>query len=249
MNLLFNIGGLFQNSALVDTRTHRNLYKFSFGYHMVKKKNNKPRSNSSARWLQRQSNDVYVKRARAEGLRSRAAFKIEQLDQRDKIFRPGQIVLDLGAAPGGWCEYIVKKTGSTGNIVAIDILEMRPIAGVSIIQGDMSDQAIWKQILDLISDGRVDVVVSDMSPSLSGIKDRDEAQHQELIDIATRIAIKTLRKNGIFAVKLFESAQRKAYMDSMKPFFRSIGIRKPDASRAESKEIYMVAKGFIDDNG
>ena len=211
---------------------------------MGRKQNKNPRSNSSSRWLQRQSKDIYVKRAKAEGLRSRAAFKIEQLDKRDKIFKQGQYIIDLGAAPGGWCEYIVKRIGKTGAVIAVDILPMQPIDGVVVIHGDIHSDQIWDKVLAYLPEATVDVVVSDMAPSLSGIKDRDEAMQEELIEMATHVANRVLKVGGSFVVKLFESGYRKIYMDRLRPIFVSLDIRKPDASRAESKEIYLVAKGF-----
>lgn len=206
-------------------------------------KKGKGKSASSRRWVARQERDPYVDRARRLNLRSRAVFKLEQIDARDKLFRAGQRVVDLGAAPGGFSQYLARKVGPGGLVVAVDRLDMAPIEGVAFVQGDFLDPDVAAR-LDEILAGPVDAVVSDMAPNLSGIRDRDEARCRELVEAALAFARPRLRQGGVMVVKIFEGGERAAIVDAFRERFARVTLRKPEASRARSPECYIVAKGY-----
>lgn len=206
-------------------------------------KKGKGKSASSRRWVARQERDPYVDRARRLNLRSRAVFKLEQIDVRDKLFRAGQRVVDLGSAPGGFSQYLARKVGPGGLVVAVDRLDMAPIEGVAFVQGDFLDPDVAAR-LDEILAGPVDAVVSDMAPNLSGIRDRDEARCRELVEAALAFARPRLRQGGVMVVKIFEGGERAAIVDAFRERFARVILRKPEASRARSPECYIVAKGY-----
>lgn len=202
------------------------------------------RSASSKRWLQEHVNDKYVKEANKRGLRSRAYFKIEELQKKDKLMKSGDTVVDLGAAPGGWSQYAAELLGDNGTLIACDILPMDPIAGVDFLQGDFREQAVLDALLDKIADNKVDLVMSDMAPNLSGNDTVDQAGSMYLVELALDMCHQVLGPNGQFVVKVFQGAGFDEYMKDVKAAFKSVKIRKPESSRARSREVYVVASGY-----
>jgi 23S rRNA (uridine2552-2'-O)-methyltransferase len=206
------------------------------------KSNNRPKSNSSRRWLKEHFSDPYVKKAQQEGLRSRAAYKLQQLQERDKLFKPGMTVIDLGAAPGSWSEWIVKWVGPQGKVIALDRLPMQPIAGVEFIQGDFNEPAQLETLLDRIANKKVDWVLSDMAPNMSGIESVDQSRCMALLETALAFARQVLGGQGGFLIKAFQGEGFDAFLIKMRTYFKKVMIRKPDASRGRSREVYILAK-------
>ncbi|MCO7225086.1 23S rRNA (uridine(2552)-2'-O)-methyltransferase RlmE [Pleionea sp. CnH1-48] len=202
------------------------------------------RSKSSKRWLKEHFDDTFVKKAQFEGRRSRALFKLEELDQKDKLFRKGMTVVDLGAAPGGWSELAIEKVGDTGHVFALDILPMDPLAGVEFIQGDFREEAVLKQLLDNIGERKADLVLSDMAPNISGMSAVDQPRAMYLAELALDLAQNVLAKGGSFLVKVFHGEGFDDYMRQTRQVFNVVKTRKPEASRARSREVYIMAKGF-----
>ncbi|TNF90412.1 MAG: 23S rRNA (uridine(2552)-2'-O)-methyltransferase RlmE [Gammaproteobacteria bacterium] len=202
------------------------------------------RSKSSKRWLQEHHEDVWVQKARDQGYRSRAVFKLEEIQRKDRIFKPGQFVLDLGAAPGGWSEYASQAVGDRGRVIALDLLPMEPIAGVEFVQGDFTEQQTLDELLELIGDRRFDLVLSDMAPNLSGMQSVDQPKSMYLAELAAEIARDFLVSNGVFVVKLFQGEGFEELVASLRTSFKSVKFRKPDASRSRSSEIYAVCGGL-----
>jgi 23S rRNA (uridine2552-2'-O)-methyltransferase len=202
------------------------------------------RSKSSKRWLSEHFDDEYVRRARQEGYRSRAVYKLIEIQQKDHILKPGMTVIDLGAAPGGWSEYAVKKLGSKGRMIALDILPMEPIAGVEFIQGDFREDAVLEQLLDIIAGAGADLVISDMAPNISGMEVVDIPRSYYLAELALDLARQVLKPGGGLLTKLFQGEGFDAYLKELKHSFDRVVIRKPKASRARSREIYALATGF-----
>lgn len=203
-----------------------------------------PRTKSSQSWLQRHFKDPYVKQAQREGARSRAVYKLAEIDQRDKLLKPGMTVVDLGAAPGGWSEYAVKRIAPGGRLIALDILPMEPIAGVEFLQGDFTEQPVLDSLLERVAEARVDLVMSDMAPNISGIVAADQARSIYFAELALELAAKTLRPGGTLLVKVFQGAGFKELHQALLRSFTSVMSRKPKASRTESREMYLLAKGF-----
>jgi len=199
----------------------------------------------SRAWNLKQAKDPYVSAARAQGFRSRAVFKLEQLDKRDRLFRKGMNVIDLGAAPGSWSQYAVSKVGSTGRVIALDRLEMASIAGVSFIHGDFLESAAIEAIRSICGETQFDLVISDMAPNLSGIKDVDQAAMSELVATAAVFAQELLHEKGVFVAKFFEGVEAKHLISDLTKRFKSCRVRKPQASRAESAEVYVIARNPI----
>lgn len=195
---------------------------------------------SSSRWLSRQAADPYVKRARAEGYRARAAFKLIELDRREKFLRPGQRVVDLGAAPGSWSQVARERSGKSGRVVALDILEMEPLPGVEFIQGDFREQQVLERLEALVGE-RVDLVLSDMAPNISGIAASDQARSMDLAELALEFADQWLAPDGRVVVKLFQGEGFDAFVRTAREKFARVKLRKPEASRSESREIYLLA--------
>lgn len=202
------------------------------------------RSKSSRRWLDEHINDPYVKQAQVDGYRSRASYKLIELNQKDKLIRPGMQVLDLGAAPGGWSQVAGPWVGSKGRIIATDILPMDPLDHTDFVQGDFTDEAVFQQILQKINGANVDVVLSDMSPNISGITSADQASTIYLVELALDMARRVLKPGGSFATKVFHGEGYDAYIKEVRTAFDKVAVRKPDASRSRSREVYVVAKGF-----
>jgi 23S rRNA (uridine2552-2'-O)-methyltransferase len=199
-------------------------------------------SKSSKAWLHRHVTDQYVKRATAEGYRSRAAYKLKQVAEKDRLFKPGMTVVDLGAAPGGWSQVAAQAVGADGRVVALDLLEMQPVAGVTFIRGDFHEEAALAQ-LEQALDGPVDLVLSDMSPNLSGIAAADQARWHALAELALDFALKHLKPTGIFLVKAFHGAGYDEFVATLRRSFVEVHTRKPEASRSRSSEVYLLAKG------
>lgn len=202
------------------------------------------RGGSSSRWLERQSGDPYVKRRQQQGYRSRAAYKLAEINQREGLIRPRSRVLDLGAAPGGWTQVAAAIAGSQGTVVALDVLKMDPVAGATLITGDCREASVREQVDVALGGQPLDLVMSDMAPNISGIAVQDEAAMEELALIAFDVADAHLREGGSMLIKLFQFAGTDALMAEIKQRFRQVARRKPDASRARSREFYVVAKRF-----
>jgi 23S rRNA (uridine2552-2'-O)-methyltransferase len=202
------------------------------------------RSKSSKRWLQEHHHDAYVLKAREQGYRSRAVFKLEQIQHKDRILKPGQFVLDLGAAPGGWSEYASQIVGHTGRIIAIDLLPMEPIAGVEFVQGDFTEQDTLDRLLALIDERRFDLVISDMAPNLSGMDSVDQPKSIHLVELAFDLVREFLTPDGVFVSKLFQGAGFEDLVSQFRSSFKSVKLRKPDSSRSRSNEIYAVCSGL-----
>ena len=202
------------------------------------------RSKSSSRWLQEHVSDPFVKQAQKEGYRARSAYKLLELSEKDRLFRPGMRVLDLGATPGGWSQVASRLVGDRGRVVATDILPMDAIRGVDFIQGDFREQAVMEQVLERLGGEPVDVVLSDMSPNLSGISAADQAASIYLLELALDMVRRVLKPGGTFVAKLFQGAGSDDYLKEVRKAFDKVVIRKPSASRSRSREVYFVAKGF-----
>lgn len=202
-----------------------------------------PRSKSSARWLREHFDDVYVKRAQAQGLRSRAAFKLEELIERDRLLKPGIAVVDLGAAPGGWSQVVRDRLGDRGRVIALDVLPMQGIAGVEFLQGDFREEAVLKQLESLLGGQKVDLVLSDMAPNMTGVAVADQARAMELAELALEFACAWLKPGGAFLVKLFQGTGFDEYLRRLRAEFERVTMRKPKASRARSREVYALATG------
>lgn len=199
---------------------------------------------SSARWMQEHFDDEYVKKAQRLGLRSRAVFKIEEINNKDKLIKPGMKVVDLGAAPGGWSEYAVKAVGEAGQVVACDILSMDPIVGVDFLQGDFREEAVLDALLTRIGGKNIDVVMSDMAANMTGNETADSARSMYLVELALDMCHQVLKTNGSFVVKVFQGDGFDHFVKEARKVFKTVKTRKPDSSRARSREVYLVATGF-----
>jgi len=203
-----------------------------------------PRSKSSARWLKEHFDDPFVRRAQAEGLRSRAAFKLDELLQRDRLLKPGMSVVDLGAAPGGWSQLLRERLGDNGRIIALDILPMQGIGGVEFIEGDFREDAVLEALQARLNGARLDLVLSDMAPNISGIEVSDQARMMHLVELAAEFASKCLKPGGSLLVKLFQGRGFDEYVRDLRAGFARVTLRKPKASRARSREVYALATGW-----
>lgn len=202
------------------------------------------RTKSSHQWMQEHFQDEYVKKAQALGYRSRAVFKLIEIQDKDKIIRPGMNIVDLGAAPGGWSEYARKLLGKNDKIVALDLLEIEPIEGVDFIQGDFREDEILQKLYKVLAGQPVHLLLSDMAPNISGNKEMDQPRSIYLGELALDAADSILVKGGTFLIKMFQGAGFDEYLNQVKQHFTSVVIRKPKASRARSNEVYILAKGF-----
>lgn len=201
------------------------------------------RSKSSQRWLKEHFSDPFVKKAKAEGLRSRAAYKLEELVERDRLLRPGMVVVDLGAAPGGWSQWVRQALGDRGRVVALDILDMPPLAGVEFLQGDFREDAVLLQLEALLEGTPVDLVLSDMAPNKSGVDAVDMPRAMYLSELAMDFADRHLRVGGDFLIKLFQGVGFDDYVKELRRRYEKVVIRKPEASRKRSPEVYALAQG------
>lgn len=204
----------------------------------------KKRSPSSSRWLKEHFDDQYVKKAQKLGLRSRAVFKIDEIQGKDRLLKNGMTVVDLGAAPGGWSQFAVEQVGESGRVIACDILPMDPIVGVDFLQGDFREDAVLSALLGRVGPDKVDVVMSDMAPNMSGTQQVDQARAMYLVELALDMCNQVLRSDGSFVVKVFQGEGFDTYLNEIRKLFSAVKIRKPDSSRARSREVYIVATGF-----
>lgn len=202
------------------------------------------RNKTSKAWMQEHVNDPYVRRAQAEGMRSRAAYKLQQLAERDKLLKPGMTVVDLGSAPGGWSQVAGRIAGVTGRVVAVDLLDMTPVAGATFIHGDFGEDAVLAEVKKAIGGGGVDLVLSDMAPNISGVASVDQARSVGLAELALDFAVNHLKPQGNFLVKVFQGSGFDALVADIRSRFVQVMIRKPEASRSRSSEVYIVAKGL-----
>ena len=201
------------------------------------------RSKSSQLWLKEHFSDPFVKKAQAEGLRSRAAYKLEELLERDRLIRPGMTIVDLGAAPGSWSQMVRKVMGDKGRVLALDILDMPPIAGVDFIHGDFREEQVLSELERLVGDEPVDLVLSDMAPNMSGVDTVDQARAMYLSELARDFADAHLKKGGAFLIKLFQGEGFDEFVKDLRPRYQKLAIRKPAASRRRSNEVYALATG------
>jgi len=202
------------------------------------------RSKSSHRWLREHFNDQYVKASQKDGYRSRASYKLLELDSKDKFLRSGATVVDLGAAPGGWSQVAVAAVGDKGKVLASDILPMDPIAGVTFIQGDFTEETVLDQLLNEMGGKKADLVISDMAPNMSGIAQVDQPKSMYLVELALDMANQVLKPGGIFVSKVFQGEGFDEFFTECRGNFQKVLTRKPDASRPRSREVYVVAKGY-----
>jgi 23S rRNA (uridine2552-2'-O)-methyltransferase len=200
------------------------------------------RTRSSSRWLQEHASDPYVKRARQQGWRSRAVFKLEQIQRAERLIRPGMLIVDLGAAPGGWSQFAARALQGRGEVFALDVLAMPEIPGVTFIQGDFREQECLDRLLAALKDRKVDLVMSDMAPNLSGIDSVDQPRAMHLAELALEFAAGVLKPGGDFLVKLFQGSGFQEYVQEARRRFMSVKMRKPEASRARSAEVYLLAR-------
>ena len=204
----------------------------------------KRRSRSSARWLKEHFADPYVRKAQSEGWRSRAVFKLEEIDRRAKLLKPGAVCLDLGAAPGAWSQYAARRVGGSGRVVATDILAMPELPGVEFVQGDFREPEIFDQVVGLLPGRQVDVVLSDMSPNLSGVDAIDQPRSMYLAELALEMATRILKPGGHALIKVFQGSGFVELMQAARGRFGRVKLLKPQASRARSPEIYLLAMQF-----
>jgi len=202
------------------------------------------RSKSSQLWLKEHFSDPFVKKAQAEGLRSRAAYKLEELLERDRLIRPGMTIVDLGAAPGSWSQMVRKVMGDKGRVLALDILDMPPIAGVDFIHGDFREEQVLLELERLVGDEPVDLVLSDMAPNISGVDSVDQPRAIYLAELALEFARQVLAPGGDLLVKVFQGQGSEEYLRSLRTAFTRLAIRKPKASRPRSNEVYALARNF-----
>ncbi|RDZ29150.1 23S rRNA (uridine(2552)-2'-O)-methyltransferase RlmE [Lysobacter silvisoli] len=201
------------------------------------------RSKSSHRWLKEHFSDPFVKKAKAEGMRSRAAYKLEELVERDRLLKPGMVVVDLGAAPGGWSQWVRQALGDKGRVIALDILEMPSLAGVEFLHGDFRDDAVLSRLEASLGGQTVDLVLSDMAPNMSGVDAVDLPRAMHLSELAMDFADRHLRVDGTFLIKLFQGVGFDEYVRELRRRYAKVSIRKPAASRKRSTEVYALAQG------
>ena len=202
------------------------------------------RSKSSERWLREHFGDAFVRQAQALGLRSRAAFKLLEIDQRDRLLRPGQTVVDLGAAPGGWAQVAADKVGPGGRVVALDLLPIDPLPGVTVLQGDFTEQAVLDRLLGELDGRPVDLVLSDMAPNMSGMKAVDQPRAALLAELALDCARQVLRPKGDLLLKMFQGEGFDPLLAELRAAFSKVVVRKPKASRPRSREVYLLARNY-----
>lgn len=203
-------------------------------------------SKTSKQWMQEHVSDPYVQRAQKEGYRSRAAYKLMEIDERDHLIRPGMVVVDLGATPGGWCQVAAQKLGEKGRIIALDLLPLHPLPKVEFIQGDFREDDVLAQLEEKLEGRPIDLVISDMAPNISGVSSADQARAMYLAELALDFADKHLVAGGSFVVKVFHGAGFDDYLKVMRNHFAKVVARKPKASRDRSSEQYLVGLGKLE---
>ena len=194
--------------------------------------------------MARHVSDPFVKKAQLDGYRSRSAYKLTELNEKDRLIRPGMRIMDLGSAPGGWSQVAGKLVGAKGRVLATDILPMEPIKNVDFIQGDFTDEAVVAQLLEWLGGGKFDLIISDIAPNITGIDSADQASSMYFLELALDTVRQTLKPGAIFVAKMFQGSGSDQYVKDLRTSFEKVLIRKPAASRAESREVYIVAKGF-----
>jgi 23S rRNA (uridine2552-2'-O)-methyltransferase len=202
------------------------------------------RSKSSSLWLQRHVNDPYVKQAQKDGYRSRSAYKLIELNERDRLLKPGMRVMDLGSAPGGWSQVAARGVGSKGRVLATDILPMDRITNVDFIQGDFTEDVVVEKIFEWLDGAKFDLIISDIAPNISGIDSADQAACMYFLELALDTVRKALKPGANFVAKMFQGEGSDAYLKELRKSFVKVSIRKPAASRPKSREVYIVARGF-----
>jgi 23S rRNA (uridine2552-2'-O)-methyltransferase len=202
------------------------------------------RSKSSNNWLQEHVNDPYVKQAQKDGYRSRASYKLLQLNEKDKLIRPGMLIVDLGSAPGGWSQVAGRLVGEKGRVVATDILPMDPLRNVEFIEGDFTEEAVLQQIIEHLGSSHPDLILCDIAPNITGIDSADQASSMYLVELALDFARQALKPRGDFVAKMFQGAGSDAFLKEIRSSFDKVSVRKPAASRPRSREVYIVARGF-----
>ncbi len=202
------------------------------------------RSKSSARWLREHFDDPYVQRAQREGWRSRGVFKLEEIDRKDHLLQAAKVIVDLGAAPGGWSQYVARRLKGSGQVVAVDLLPMEPEHGVVFIRGDFREASVLQQVLDALAGAPVDLLMSDMAPNMSGLKAVDQPRVMHLAELALELAEQVLRPGGGMLVKVFQGDGFEGYLGQLRRAFRTVSTRKPRASRARSRELYLLARNY-----
>lgn len=202
------------------------------------------RSKSSGRWLKEHFDDQFVQQSRQDGYRSRASYKLLELQESDKLIQPGMTVVDLGSAPGGWSQVAAELVGDRGRVIASDILLMDGIAGVEFFQGDFTEDEVYQQIMAAIGEDKADLVISDMAPNMSGMSAVDQPRAMYLVELAFDMAQQILKPGGSFAAKVFQGEGFTEYLQVLRNEFDKVVTRKPQSSRARSREVYLVASGF-----
>lgn len=203
----------------------------------------KPRR-SSGSWRDRQERDPFVQRARREGWRSRAVFKLEQIDTKERLLRPGMVCLDLGAAPGGWSQYVTQALDGNGRVIAVDLLPMDALPGVEFVQGDFREEHVFEELLERVGERGADLVISDMAPNISGTKAVDQPRSMYLAELALDMAQRVLRPGGSFVCKVFQGEGFDEFVKTARNSFERVRVIKPKASRSGSREVYLVARNF-----
>ena len=202
------------------------------------------RSKSSASWMSRHLSDPFVKQAQKDGYRSRSSYKLIELNERDRLIKPGMLVLDLGSAPGGWSQVAGRIVGEKGRVIATDILPMDPVRNVEFIQGDFTQEDVFNKILATLGDRKPDLIICDIAPNISGIDSADQASSMYLVELALDMARRVLKSKGNFVAKVFQGSGSDAFLKELRTSFDKVSIRKPAASRPRSREIYVVARSF-----
>jgi len=202
------------------------------------------RSKQSKSWLKEHFDDFYVKQAQKEGYRSRAVYKLLEIDDKDRLLRPGMTIVDLGAAPGGWSQIASLRLKGKCRLVATDILPMDALADVEFIQGDFREEAVFKQLLESLGNDKADLVMSDMAPNISGMKAVDQPRAMYLAELALDLALKVLNEEGVFLTKVFQGEGFDQYLTELRSYFKSVTVRKPKASRPRSREVYLLARAL-----
>lgn len=203
------------------------------------------KSKSSRSWLKEHFDDVYVTRAQQEGYRSRASYKLLEIDGKDKLLKPGMVVVDLGAAPGGWTQIAADRVGDKGTVVALDILPMDPVPGAEVLQGDFREDEVLQRLLEALGGQQVDLVMSDMAPNISGMKTVDQPRAMYLVELTLDLARNVLKPGGDMLLKLFQGEGSDEFIRECRKHFRKVIIRKPDASRPRSREVYVLARNYF----
>ena len=196
-------------------------------------------------WIKRHISDPYVQQSQRDGYRSRASYKLLEIFAKDALIKPGMTVVDLGAAPGGWSQVAAEQVAPNGSVVALDLLPMDGIAGVDVLIGDFTEAAVYDRLLELIGDRTTDLVISDMAPNVTGVRDVDQSRSMHLVELATEFAVSVLSPGGSFVTKIFQGQGYDEFVRDLRRVFNRVIVRKPDASRAKSREVYVVAKGFV----